>query len=133
MAVTGASSGIGLELVKALAVENAIVFAAVRDNNGLKIPELAELVINKKNVHLITLHAADNEGAIQAVNAVREIAEKVDVIIANAGKQMNVFIVKRKEKRYVSFTQAPRRRTCLHPKFRAIHLFHASRSTLSGR
>lgn len=50
------------------------------------MPELASIVTANSHVHLITMTAADNEAADQAVKLIGKVTDKVDVVIANAGE-----------------------------------------------
>jgi len=83
--VSGANRGIGLGLVTALALrDNVVVFAGAR--NPAAATDLQELV--KKfsgKVHIVQLTSCDKGGNEAAVEEIRSIAGRLDVVIANAG------------------------------------------------
>jgi len=82
--VTGANRGIGLALVKQLAVRNDIVvLATVRDPS--KVGDLATITAQNRNVHIIPLRVDVPQDAKQAATEIAKITDHIDVVIANAG------------------------------------------------
>lgn len=81
--ITGASRGIGLELVRQYAEAGAQVFAAARQPNQGELLQLAQT--HSKNLSLITLDVTKEEHLPAAVAAVRAQTEAIDMLINNAG------------------------------------------------
>ncbi|EIN06063.1 NAD(P)-binding protein [Punctularia strigosozonata HHB-11173 SS5] len=84
--ISGANRGIGLALVKALAMrEGAIVFAGARNPEGAT--ELRELAAAQApgKVHVVKLVSSDKPGNEAAIEEVKSKAGRLDVVIANAG------------------------------------------------
>jgi len=83
--ITGASRGIGLELVRQLAErKDTLVFAAAR--NPDKSADLKKLEADSEGrVVLVTLDVDDEKSIAGAVKHVSEKTKKVDVLINNAG------------------------------------------------
>ena len=82
--ITGASRGIGLELVKQYAAAHPqnVVIAAVRDPSGAAIQTAAA---GFRNVHVVQLDV-DSEASIQkSVEQVKRITPSLDVLFNNAG------------------------------------------------
>jgi norsolorinic acid ketoreductase len=84
--VSGASRGIGLQLVYNLLERqpDAVIFAGARDPTSAK--ELNEFASKHRNVHVIKLIADDEESNKQAVEEIKKITDRLDVVVANAGK-----------------------------------------------
>lgn len=82
--VTGSSSGIGLEAVLALAKDGYHTFASMRDTS--KAGEL-ENAAKKENlpIEVIELDVDKEESIISAVKKVMDSAERIDVLVNNAG------------------------------------------------
>lgn len=88
--VTGASSGIGAEMVKKLATQNAKIILSARRKS--KLEELAQsLNIEKENYLVLPLDLAKPETFDQAVNEVVENFGKIDILINNAGLAYKAF------------------------------------------
>ena len=87
-AVSGANRGIGLELVYNILKRqpDAVIFAGARDPSSAK--ELKELASENPNVHLIKVIADDEESNKQAVEKIKKVTDRLDVVVANAGKSM---------------------------------------------
>ncbi|KII87066.1 hypothetical protein PLICRDRAFT_42699 [Plicaturopsis crispa FD-325 SS-3] len=83
--VSGASRGIGLGIVRALAArEGTIVFAGARNPSGAA--DLQALAAqHPKTVHIVKLTSGDVEDNAAAAAQIKEIAGRVDVVIANTG------------------------------------------------
>ncbi|EIN05949.1 NAD(P)-binding protein [Punctularia strigosozonata HHB-11173 SS5] len=88
--VSGASRGIGLGLVKALADrEDTVVFAGAR--NPSAAAELQRLAAAKPDkVHIVQLVSSDEAGNKAAVARIKSVAGRLDVVIANAGINSSV-------------------------------------------
>jgi norsolorinic acid ketoreductase len=84
--VSGASRGIGLQLVYNILERqpDAVIFAGARDPASAK--ELNEFAGKHSNVHVIKLIADDEESNKQAVEEIKKITDRLDVVVANAGK-----------------------------------------------
>jgi NAD(P)-dependent dehydrogenase (short-subunit alcohol dehydrogenase family) len=78
--VTGASRGIGLAIVKALAESGAKVTACARQSSDA-LTELAA----RLDVHPVIANAATNEGASQMVKETVERFGRLDILINNIG------------------------------------------------
>lgn len=81
--ITGASRGIGLELVRQYVAAGAQVFAAARQPNQGALSQLA--AEHPQNLSLITLDVTKEEQLPAAVAAVRSQVEAIDLVINNAG------------------------------------------------
>ncbi|KII92800.1 hypothetical protein PLICRDRAFT_134710 [Plicaturopsis crispa FD-325 SS-3] len=83
--ISGASRGIGLGFVSALARrENAVVFAGARNpSSATQLQSLAKEFPSK--VHVVKLTSGDKADNEAAVAEVKRVAGKLDVVIANAG------------------------------------------------
>ncbi|GHJ88962.1 hypothetical protein NliqN6_5364 [Naganishia liquefaciens] len=83
--VSGANRGIGLDLVKNLVQQHpqAVVFAGARDPTSATA--LNEIASKNGNVHVIQLTVDDEESNKKAVDEVKKITERLDIVIANAG------------------------------------------------
>jgi NAD(P)-dependent dehydrogenase (short-subunit alcohol dehydrogenase family) len=81
--ITGASRGIGLELVRQYAEAGAQVFAAARQPNQGELLQLSQK--HPQNLSLITLDVTKEEHLPAAVAAVRAQTEAIDMVINNAG------------------------------------------------
>lgn len=84
--ITGASRGIGLELVKLYASNpNNIVIAGVRDVKNAAIQALIDGSEYQGKIHPVKLDAGDVEGNKAAAKEVEAAFGKLDVLWANAG------------------------------------------------
>ncbi|KAL1691079.1 hypothetical protein GGG16DRAFT_113413 [Schizophyllum commune] len=83
--VSGASRGLGLEVVTQLATRpDAIVFAGARDPaRATGLQALAKA--HPGRLHVVKLTSAEKEDNIAAVEKVKRVAGRLDVVIANAG------------------------------------------------
>ncbi|KAF7973430.1 hypothetical protein HWV62_15114 [Athelia sp. TMB] len=83
--VSGANRGIGLALTAALAARpQSIVFAGARDpSTATELQALARAFPGK--VHPVKLISCDQQTHVAAVNEIRDVAGRLDVVIANAG------------------------------------------------
>jgi NAD(P)-dependent dehydrogenase (short-subunit alcohol dehydrogenase family) len=80
--VTGANSGLGLVTAAALARAGAAVLLACRD---IAKGELARATIPERDVGVIELDLADLASVHRCATAVRELHERLDLLINNAG------------------------------------------------
>lgn len=82
--ITGASRGIGLELVKqySTAHQGNIVLAAVR--NPPQASELKAFAGQHSNVHIIALDVDSEESIRASVKQVEKVVDRLDVLINNA-------------------------------------------------
>ena len=76
--ITGASSGIGEETVKALLAAGYAVFAGARRVDRMKGPSEA-------GARLLTLDVTDDASMTIAVQTILQEAGRIDVLINNAG------------------------------------------------
>ncbi|KAJ9092780.1 hypothetical protein QFC21_006654 [Naganishia friedmannii] len=83
--VTGASRGIGLHLVQAFLARqpHAVIFASVRDPAGATA--LNDLAAKHSNIHVIQLAADDEESNKKAVEEIKKLTDRLDIVVANAG------------------------------------------------
>ncbi|KAL1691081.1 hypothetical protein GGG16DRAFT_125167 [Schizophyllum commune] len=83
--VTGANRGIGLAMVQALAARpNAVVFAGARDPaRATDLNVLAKA--HPDRVHILKVVSADRENNKAAIEEVKRVAGRLDIVIANAG------------------------------------------------
>ncbi|KAI5892431.1 NAD(P)-binding protein [Schizophyllum commune H4-8] len=83
--VTGANRGIGLAMVTALAARpNVVVFAGARDPaRATDLNALAKAHPNR--VHVLKIISADRESNKAAIEEVKRVAGRLDIVIANAG------------------------------------------------
>ena len=74
----------GLGLVKVLLERpDAIVFAGARDPDSAK--ELKDLAAaNPNKLHIVKLVSSDKANNVAAAEAIRKVADHIDVVIANA-------------------------------------------------
>jgi NAD(P)-dependent dehydrogenase (short-subunit alcohol dehydrogenase family) len=79
---------LGLGFVKALSKrENTVVFAGARDpSRATELKELASAYPGK--IHIVKLVSGDEAGNKAALEEVKNIAGRLDVVIANAGKYL---------------------------------------------
>ncbi|KZO92387.1 NAD(P)-binding protein [Calocera viscosa TUFC12733] len=83
--VSGASRGIGLEIVTQLAArEDVIVFAGARNPAAAKGLQALESKYRGK-FYIVKLTSADEADNKTAVAKIKELAGRLDVVIANAG------------------------------------------------
>ena len=80
--ISGANRGIGFELVKTVANQGNIVFAAVRSPS--KATALNGFANGKANVHVVQLEATSVSDAKAAATFVEKTVDGLDVVIANA-------------------------------------------------
>lgn len=83
--VTGANRGIGYDLVLALLKRypNAVLFAGARDPTSADA--LNELANSDSRVHVVELIADDEESNKGAVEEVKKVTDRLDIVVANAG------------------------------------------------
>ena len=81
--ITGASRGLGLELVRQYVAEGARVFAAARNPNAGELLRLAES--HPQSLSLLPLEVTSEEQLAAAVATVRAQTEALDMVINNAG------------------------------------------------
>ncbi len=81
--ITGASRGIGLELVRQYTAAGAQVFAAARQPHQGELLHLAES--HPRNLSLLAFDVTSDEQLAAAVAAVRTQVEALDILINNAG------------------------------------------------
>jgi NAD(P)-dependent dehydrogenase (short-subunit alcohol dehydrogenase family) len=84
--VSGANRGIGYQLVLAILERqpDAVIFAGARD--PAKANELNNLASKNPNVHVVKLVADDEESNKKAVDEIKKVTDRLDVVVANAGK-----------------------------------------------
>jgi len=82
--VTGASRGIGFELVKLLAIQGHEVLALSRNVNSLK-----KLQGNHKNISLLEVDISEEDQLNKVSDFVSVNWTSVDIVIHNAGKLIN--------------------------------------------
>lgn len=80
--ITGASRGIGFELVKYFADTNHNVLALSRNIDSL-------IALNHSNIKAISIDLSKEKEIIKAVDFVTKSWSKVDILIHNAGKLIN--------------------------------------------
>lgn len=85
-AVSGANRGIGLHLVYNILERqpNAVIFAGARDPTSAQ--ELNEFASKHSNIHVIKLIADDEESNKEAVEEIKKVTDRLDVVVANAGQ-----------------------------------------------
>ncbi|KAJ9092789.1 hypothetical protein QFC21_006664 [Naganishia friedmannii] len=84
--ISGANRGIGLSLVSAFLkhTPSAVIFAGARDpSKATELNEIAKKYPN--NVHVIKLVADDAESNKAAVEEVKKVTDRLDIVVANAG------------------------------------------------
>lgn len=81
--ITGASRGLGLELVRQYVAEGARVFAAARNPSGGELLRLAQS--HPQSLSLLPLEVTSEEQLAAAVATVRAQTEALDLVINNAG------------------------------------------------
>jgi len=82
--ISGASRGIGFEIVKILAARpSTIVFAGARSPS--KAIELQKLAATSPNVHIIKLESYSVSDAAAAAKTIEQVTGGLDVVVANAG------------------------------------------------
>ncbi|KZO92367.1 NAD(P)-binding protein [Calocera viscosa TUFC12733] len=83
--VSGANRGIGLALVTVLAARaNTIVFAGARSPSGATALRKLE-VQHPSKLYTVQLTSADREDNDAAVAKIKQIAGRLDIVVANAG------------------------------------------------
>jgi norsolorinic acid ketoreductase len=84
--VSGANRGIGLHLIHALLkrLPNAIIFAGARDPSSANA--LKELASKNGNVHVVKLVVDDAQSNKDAVEEVKKVTNRLDIVVANAGQ-----------------------------------------------
>src|SRR5947209_20489295 len=87
--VTGSKSGFGRRIVETLARQGHRVFASLRDVNGRNASSAKELRDFAQREHLalslLDLDVTDETSDKHAVQAVIDQAERIDVLVNNAG------------------------------------------------
>jgi NAD(P)-dependent dehydrogenase (short-subunit alcohol dehydrogenase family) len=81
--VTGASSGIGNAISRALADAGHVVYASMRDVTGHNAHSAAEL--ERNDLHIIELDVTDQASCDGAVAAITATEGRLDVVVHNAG------------------------------------------------
>lgn len=83
--VSGANRGIGLGIVHQILQNDpsAIIFAGARSPS--KSTELNDLAKKHPNLHVVELIVDDKESNLKAVEEVKKVVGRLDVVIANAG------------------------------------------------
>jgi NAD(P)-dependent dehydrogenase (short-subunit alcohol dehydrogenase family) len=81
--VTGASSGIGNAISRALADAGHVVYASMRDVTGHNAHSAAEL--ERDDLHIIELDVTDQASCDGAVAAIAATEGRLDVVVHNAG------------------------------------------------
>lgn len=86
--VTGASRGIGFEIVKQYSQAHAdnVVFAAVRDPKGPTSKALAAFAVEHSNVHIVPMDMDNEDNIRQSLSSVTSVTEYLDVLINNAAQ-----------------------------------------------
>ncbi|MGG7618997.1 oxidoreductase [Bacillus coreaensis] len=79
--ITGASRGIGLEIVKAVLDSGDIVVATVRNSVEL----LSDKLGNPKNLSVVVMDVTNEQQTLEAVNETIEKYGKIDILVNNAG------------------------------------------------
>ena len=81
--VTGAGRGIGFELVQQYAAAHKanVIFAGVRDPNTAQVKLLSSI----PNVHIVIIDVSDEQSVRSSVKEVSSVADRLDILIANAG------------------------------------------------
>ncbi|WHY00490.1 oxidoreductase [Neobacillus sp. DY30] len=79
--ITGASRGIGLEIVKAVLDSGDIVVATVRNSVEL----LSDKLANPKNLSVVVMDVTNEQQTLKAVNETIEKYGKIDILVNNAG------------------------------------------------
>jgi norsolorinic acid ketoreductase len=84
--VSGATRGIGLHLIHALLkrLPNAIIFAGARDPSSATA--LKELASKNGNVRVVKLVVDDAQSNKDAVEEVKKVTNRLDIVVANAGQ-----------------------------------------------
>lgn len=86
--ITGASRGIGLEFAGRFAERGDLVFATCRNpENAKELQRLREKYPDR--VHVVALDVSDQASIRSAGKEVRAIADRIDILINNAGVYMN--------------------------------------------
>jgi NAD(P)-dependent dehydrogenase (short-subunit alcohol dehydrogenase family) len=80
--VTGASSGIGIETVRALVATGATIYAPCRDLDKAKLA--LDSVINSKKIILIRMDLSSLESVRNAAKSILEKTGKVNILVNNA-------------------------------------------------
>ena len=82
--ISGANRGLGFGLVQALAPRpNVVIFAGARDPSTAD--QLQALATTHSNIRVLQLTACSDSDAESAVAAITQAADRLDVLIANAG------------------------------------------------
>ena len=76
--ITGASSGIGKSTALLLAENGYVVYAGTRDPSRLND-------IKNKNLHVLALDITDTQSILHAIEEIKKLHKKVDILINNAG------------------------------------------------
>jgi NADP-dependent 3-hydroxy acid dehydrogenase YdfG len=81
--VTGASSGMGKEFVKALLQDGHIVYGAAR-----RVDKMED--INKAGAKVLSLDVADDDSMVNCITTVIKNEGRIDVLINSAGFGLNI-------------------------------------------
>jgi NAD(P)-dependent dehydrogenase (short-subunit alcohol dehydrogenase family) len=78
---------LGLGFVKVLLQRDAVVFAGARNPSAaIELHELAKT--NPEKLHILKLTSADEADNHAAIEDIKRIAGRLDVVIANAGQSI---------------------------------------------
>lgn len=92
MVVTGTSSGIGIETLRALHATGATVFATVRNKSkGQKVVDeiLASDGDNKAPIHLVEIDLESFESVKAGAEEIKNKTDKLNVLVNNAGVRIH--------------------------------------------
>lgn len=92
--MTGANRGIGYDLVLTLLKRypNAVLFATARDPSSADA--LNDLVKQDSRVHVVKMITDNEESNKQAVEEVRKVTDRLDIVVANAGTSVPLYLLK---------------------------------------
>jgi NAD(P)-dependent dehydrogenase (short-subunit alcohol dehydrogenase family) len=80
--ISGASRGIGFELVKVVASHSHIVFAGARDPSSATA--LQQLAAENPKIHIVKHEASSETDAAAVAKTISETVDSLDVVVANA-------------------------------------------------
>lgn len=84
--VSGANRGIGLHLIHALLnrLPDATIFAGARDPSTADA--LNDLAVKNGKVHVVKLVVDDEQSNREAIEKVKKVTKRLDIVVANAGQ-----------------------------------------------